>query len=165
MVSINPYLTFNGNTEEAFHFYKSVFGGEFSALVRYDSIPAEYPIPESDKDKIMHMALPLGNGTVLMSSDTLESMGQHLVTGNNFSITIRTESEAETEKLFESLSGGGQVAMPLEKVFWGSHYWLFNGSIWNPVDGELRLSPVSISRLNFLRTEGGRVIGYPDSYD
>jgi PhnB protein len=122
MATFNPYLNFNGNTEEAFNFYKSVFGGEFSALTRNDSIPAEYPVPESDKNKIMHIALPLGNETVLMGTDTLESMGQHLVAGNNFSITITTESEAEAEKLFKSLSVDGQVTMPLEKAFWGAYF-------------------------------------------
>lgn len=122
MATFHPYLNFNGYTEEAFRFYKSVFGGEFSVLQRNDSIPAAYSVPESDRNKMMHIALPVGNGTVLMGTDILESMGHTLKVGNNFSISLITESEAEADKLFNGLSAGGQVTMPLEKTFWGSYF-------------------------------------------
>ena len=133
MATFHPYLNFNGNTEEAFNFYKSVFGGEFSTLMRYDSVPAEYPITESDKNKIMHMALPLENGTVLMGSDCMESMGHQLVMGDNFSISLMTESEAEADKFFNGLSAGGKVTMPLDKTFWGSYFGMLTdpfGTQW-----------------------------------
>lgn len=87
MANMNPYLNFNGNTEEAFNFYKSVFGGEFAAIMRFKDMPgcdgADSKISEADGDKIMHVALPIGNGGVLMATDALESMGQKLTFGNN----------------------------------------------------------------------------------
>src|SRR5215218_10529057 len=102
MARINPYLNFNGNTEEAFNFYKSVFGGEFATVMRFGETPGcdEMPISESDKEKIMHIALAIGNGDVLMATDALESMGQKLTEGNNFSISISTESREEADRLF-----------------------------------------------------------------
>jgi len=125
MAIINPYLNFNGNTEEAFNFYKSIFGGEFAAVMRFGETPGcdEMPIAEGDKDKIMHIALPIGNnGDILMATDTLESMGQKLNEGNNFSISIDTESREEAEKLFGGLSDGGKVEMPLGDAFWGAYF-------------------------------------------
>src|SRR5438874_1067419 len=104
MAAINPYLNFNGNTEEAFNFYKSVFGGEFAVIQRFKDIPSDTPgcdsMSEADKEKVMHVALPIGNGNVLMATDALESAGQKLTVGNNISISINAESEEETEKLF-----------------------------------------------------------------
>ncbi|HEV7350090.1 VOC family protein [Telluribacter sp.] len=122
MVTVNPYLNFMGNTEEAFTFYKSVFGGEFLALQRFKDTPEGAKLPAEDQDKIMHVALPLGNGNMLMATDALESMGHTLNVGNNFSLTISTESEAEADQLFAKLSEGGQVTMPLEKAFWGAYF-------------------------------------------
>lgn len=124
MAKINPYLNFNGNTEEAFNFYKSVFGGEFAAVMRFGETPGcdEMPIAENEKDKIMHIALPIGNGNILMATDMLESMGQKLNEGNNFSISIDTESREEAEKLFGGLSDGGKVEMPLGDAFWGAYF-------------------------------------------
>ena len=122
MATINPYLNFPGNTEEAFNFYKSVFGGEFIVLQRFKETPEAGNVPASEQDKIMHIALPIGNGNTLMATDALESMGQTLTTGNNFSIAIQAESEEEADKLFNRISAGGQVTVPLEKAFWGDYF-------------------------------------------
>lgn len=119
--TVNPYLTFLDSTEAAFTFYKSVFGGEFAMFSRFGDAPSEHPMPESEKNKIMHVALPLGNGTVLMGSDTSEGMG--IVTmGTNFSIAISTDSEAEATKIYNALSAGGKAIMPMNKTFWGSWF-------------------------------------------
>lgn len=121
MATLNPYLTFNDNCEEAFNFYKSVFGGDFAMVMRFKDVPAEYQGSASEAEKIMHMALPIGQGTMLMGSDSPASMGVPK-TGDNVSISISTESEAEAERLFKGLSAGGQVTMPLEKAFWGDYF-------------------------------------------
>src|SRR3954469_17669402 len=104
MATMNPYLNFNGNTEEAFNFYKSVFGGEFVNLTRFRDTGAAAKLSGPDLDKIMHVSLPVGKGNILMGTDALESMGQKLVIGNNFYISVSTESEVETDKLFNGLS-------------------------------------------------------------
>ena len=122
MKTINPYLNFPGNTEEAFNFYKSVFGGEFAMLQRFKDTPEAGKIPAKEKNKIMHVSLPLGNGTVLMATDVLESMGQKLNPGNNFSLSVEADSKEETEKLFRGLSAGGKVTMPLANTFWGAYF-------------------------------------------
>ncbi len=121
-MKINPYLNFNGNTEEALNFYRSVFGGEFKALQRFKDTPEADRVPETEKNKIMHVALPIGDGNILMATDALESMGHKLTTGTNFSISISAGSEAEAEKYFNALSEGGKITMPLEKTFWGSYF-------------------------------------------
>jgi PhnB protein len=122
MATINPYLNFNGNTEEAFNFYRSVFGGEFTTLQRFKDTPEADRVPASDKEKIMHVSLPIGKGNVLMATDALESMGHALTVGNNFSIAVNAESEEEADKLFSELSAGGQVTMPLQKAFRGAYF-------------------------------------------
>lgn len=121
MAMLNPYLNFNDNCEEAFNFYKSVFGGEFATVMRFADVPAEYQGSPSEAQKIMHMALPIGQGTILMGSDTPASMAPPK-TGTNFGISISTDSEAEANRLFKGLSAGGQVTMPLEKAFWGDYF-------------------------------------------
>ncbi len=123
MANINPYLNFVGNTEEAFNFYKSVFGGEFATVMRFGETPGcdEMSIAEDEKDKIMHIALPIG-GNVLMATDMLESMGQKLETGNNFSIAIDAESKEEADKIFDGFAEGGKVEMPLADAFWGAYF-------------------------------------------
>ncbi|BAV08346.1 PhnB protein [Filimonas lacunae] len=138
MATINPYLNFPGNTEEAFNFYKSVFGGEFLALQRFKDAPADAPgcsdMSKADGEKIMHIALPIGKSNVLMATDALESMGQKLEAGNNFTLSLFTESEEETERLFNGLSAGGTIQMPLEKTFWGAYFGMFIdkfGMRWN----------------------------------
>ena len=119
---INPYLNFNGKTEEAFNFYKSVFGGEFTMLQRIKDTPGGDKVPAHEQNRVMHVALPIGKSTVLMASDIMESMGHTLSMGNNFSISVHTESEKEADKIFNGLVNGGKVNIPLEKQFWGSYY-------------------------------------------
>ena len=125
MPTINPYLNFNGNTEEAFNFYKSVFGGEFITLQRFKDTSEAGKMSASDGEKIMHISLPIGQGNILMATDALESMGHKLTIGNNFSLSINTESEEETTKLFNALSAGGKIEMPLQKTFWGAYFGMF----------------------------------------
>lgn len=122
MKSVNPYLNFPGNTEEAFSFYKSVFGGEFAMVARFRDLGAGAGIAEKDLDKIMHISLPLGEDTMLMGTDALESMGHPLTSGNNFSISMETDSVAEAEELFRRLSEGGTVSMPLGKTEWAERF-------------------------------------------
>lgn len=125
MATINPYLNFEGNTEEAFNFYKSVFGGEFLTLQRFKDTPEAGKVPANEREKIMHVALPIGKGNILMATDALESMGQKLTFGNNFFISINAESEAEATKLFNGLSAGGTIEMPLQKTFWNAYFGMF----------------------------------------
>lgn len=121
-MTVNPYLNFDGNTEEAFHFYAEVFGTEFSALERFGDSEAREQISPSEYGKIMHIALPLGNGATLMATDTLKSFGQTLEAGNNFYISLSPESESKTDTLFQALSDGGEVLVPMHKAFWGSYF-------------------------------------------
>lgn len=125
MPAVNTYLNFNGQTEEAFNFYKSVFGGEFMFIQRMKETPGGEKLPETEKERIMHVALPIGNGNILMGSDILESHGHKLREGNNFYISVMTDSEAEADELFGKLSSGGQVSMPLAKMFWGDYFGSF----------------------------------------
>lgn len=115
-------MNFNGNTEEAFNLYKSVFGGNFLMIQRMKDTPESGNVPAHEKDRIMHVALPIGNGTTLMGSDILESMGHQLTLGNNMHISVSTDSEKEAEKIFTRLSVGGKITMPLEKAFWGDYF-------------------------------------------
>lgn len=123
MTRLNTYLNFAGNAEEAFKFYRSVFGGEFSSAVRFKDMPMEgVNIPEADQTKMMHISLPVSPEHELMASDTLESLGQQLVQGNNFYISIHTNSKAEAGRIFHALSSGGAVEMPITDQPWGD-YW------------------------------------------
>jgi PhnB protein len=122
MKKADPYLNFNGSTEKAFNFYKAVFGGEFTSIQRLKDVPESGNIPEHAKNMIMHIALPLGTGTVLMGTDAPESMGFKVVNGNNVHILLNAESEAEAAKLFGALSKDGKVTMELQKTFWGAFY-------------------------------------------
>ena len=124
MLTVNPYLNFPGNTEEAFNFYKSVFGGEFRVLQRFKDTPHGDSMSPEDKERIMHIALPIGQGTILMATDALESNGQKVTAGDNFSLAISPGSKEEADKLFAGLSAGGKVIMPLEKMFWGAYFGL-----------------------------------------
>lgn len=123
MAQINPYLNFNGNTEEAFNFYKSVFGGEFAMVQKFGEMPGceEMKTSESEKDKIMHIALPIGNN-ILMATDALESMGQNMIVGDNYSISISAESREEADELFNGLSADGKSEMPMAEAFWGAYF-------------------------------------------
>lgn len=126
MTVINTYLNFPGNTEEAFNFYKSVFGGEFAGEIsRFKDTPDGDKLPENEREKVMHVALPIGAGNMLMGTDSLESMGQSVTMGNNIHISIHPESKEETERLFNGLSAGGTIEMPLEKMFWGAWFASF----------------------------------------
>jgi len=126
MAQINPYIHFNGNAEEAFTFYKSVFGGEFAMVVRFKdmSIP-EHPISENEAEKMMHIALPIGKNSVLMGSDTPEFMGKQNEHENRSKISISAESKREADQLFNGLSAGGEVEMPIEDSPWGSYFGMF----------------------------------------
>ena len=142
MARVNTYLNFNRKTEEAFNFYRSVFGGEFSGrgIARFKDIPSmpgAPQLPEQDKDLIMHIELPLlGGAHVLMGTDAPESMGFHVSFGNNIYISLEPDTRAETKKLFDALSVNGKVTMDLQDMFWGSYYgsctdkfgvqWMFN---------------------------------------
>jgi Uncharacterized protein conserved in bacteria len=121
-IGINPYLNFNGQAEEAFNFYKSVFGGEFTIIQRMKDTAEGQKVPAHEQNRIMHVALPIGKNTMLMASDTLESMGHTHSVGNNLSISVSAESEQEANKIFNGLSVGGKAIMPLEKTFWGSYF-------------------------------------------
>jgi PhnB protein len=125
MALINPHINFNGNAEEAFNFYKSVFGGEFTKVVRFKDIPSpQFPIAEKDENKIMHIALPIGNN-VLMANDVPDFLGKVNEKENRSKISISTESKAEADKLFNGLSAGGEVEMPIEDSPWGSYFGMF----------------------------------------
>ena len=118
MKKLDPYLNFNGNTEEVFNFYKSVFGGEFSVLARFGDLPGSEKMPEADRNKILNVSLPIGDNNVLMGTDILESMNQRITIGDNFSINISMDDEQEIRRLFNGLSEKGQVIMPLSKEDW-----------------------------------------------
>jgi PhnB protein len=126
MRSINPYLNFKDRTEDAFNFYRSVLGGEFTMLQRFKDLPSgSGEVAESERDLILHVSLALGNGMVIMGSDAPETHGLKVITGNNVHLMINTESEEEAERIFEGLSRGGKVMMPLQKMFWGALYASF----------------------------------------
>ncbi len=121
MATLNPYLNFDGKCEEAFNFYKSVFGGEFLTVMRFNEMPTEYQTDKSEGDKILHVALPIGQSSILMGSDTPAAMGPTPI-GGNVSISISAASQEEADRLFNGLSAGGQITMPLDKAFWGDYF-------------------------------------------
>jgi len=123
MATINTYLNFNGNTEDAFNFYKAAFGGEFAVIMRFGDTPGCEEMPATDKNKIMHIALPIG-GNMLMGTDVPETMEQ-VKNGTSMSISVNTDSEQQTRDLFSKLSAGGDVKMPLDTMFWGALYGMF----------------------------------------
>lgn len=126
MALINPYIHFNGNAEEAFTFYQSAFGGAFAMIVRFKDMPMEgQPVSESEANKIMHIALPIGKSSVLMGSDTPEFMGKHNLRENRSKISVSAESREEADRLFNGLSAGGEVEMPIADSPWGSYFGMF----------------------------------------
>jgi PhnB protein len=127
MASVNVYLTFNGNCREAFDFYKSVFGGEYPYIGTFGEMPPMegHEAKEEDKDKIMHVSLPISKETVLMGSDISCDHTSQFKTGNNFSISINAESKEEADKLFGGLSADGTVTMPMADTFWGAYFGMF----------------------------------------
>ena len=125
MALINPHINFNGNAEEAFTFYKSVFGGEFARITRFKDLSRpEFPVAEKEANKIMHIALPIGKN-ILMANDVPESMGQVNENENRSKISISAESREEADKLFNGLSEGGQIEMPIEDSPWGTYFGMF----------------------------------------
>lgn len=141
MARVSTYLNFRRNTEEAFNFYKSVFGGEFTGqgISRLGEAPAQDGMPnlsEADKNLVMHIELPILGGHLLMGTDAPESMGFKLNFGNNVHISLEPDTRVETTRLFYALSDGGNVTMELQDMFWGSYYgsctdkfgvqWMFN---------------------------------------
>jgi PhnB protein len=122
MIKINPYLNLPGNTEEAFNFYKKVFGGDFAGgIFRFKDTPDKDKLSKDDQEKVMHIGLPVGNN-MLMATDALESMGFKLTFGNNFHLSIETEDKEEADRIFSSLSEGGNVQMPMKDEFWGAYF-------------------------------------------
>ena len=123
MTTINPWINFNGNAEEALTFYKSVFGGDFVKIVRFKDIASpEFPIAEKDANKIMYIALLIGKSNLLIANDVPEFMGQVNENENRSKISIRTESKEEADKLFNSLSAGGKVEVPMSNSPWDTHF-------------------------------------------
>lgn len=126
MAQINPHINFNGNAEEAFTFYKSVFGGAFAKIIRFKDLTGpEFPIAEKEENKIMHIVLPIGKSTALMGNDVPESLGRTNEMENRSKIVIRAESKEEADKLFNGLSAGGQIEGPIGDSPWGSYFGCF----------------------------------------
>lgn len=123
MISAHTYLTFNGNCEAAFNFYKSVFGGDFDFIGRFKDMPSDpnCKVNPEDHEKIMHVSLKIGESTI-MGSDTGGEWGSHYKAGNNFSISLNTDSQAEADQLYAALSADGQETMPMSETFWGSYF-------------------------------------------
>lgn len=124
MAIINPYLNFPGTCEEAFNFYKSVFGGDFAYVGRFGEMPPDpnFELPEEAKNLIMHISLPISKETVLMGSDTAGEWAPNLIVGNNMSVSITASSKEEADRLFNGLAAGGKITMPLENAFWGDYF-------------------------------------------
>jgi PhnB protein len=126
MALINPHINFNGNAEEAFTFYKSVFGGEFAKVIRFKELASpEFPVAEKEENKIMHIALPIGKSNMLMANDVPEFMGKVNENENRSKISISTETKEEADKLFNGLSVGGEIEMPITDSPWGSYFGMF----------------------------------------
>lgn len=119
---ITAYLTFNGNTEEAFHFYQSVLGGELTNLQRYGDSPHVDQLPEEDHRKIMHVTLSGADNALLMGNDHMDFMGEPFTQGNNFALSLHPQSEEKARNLFNDLSEDGEVAIPFDKVPWGAYF-------------------------------------------
>ena len=126
MALINPHINFNGNAEEAFTFYKSVFGGEFAKIIRFKDLASpEFRVAEKEENKIMHIALPIGKSNMLMANDVPEIMGKTNENENRSKIVISAESKEEADKLFNGLSVGGQIEGPIGDSPWGSYFGCF----------------------------------------
>ena len=125
MAKVSTYLNFPRQTEEAFNFYKSVFGGEFAAVMRFKDSPPQYQGSEKESEKIMHIALPIGKGNILMASDVPEAYPK-AVAGSGYSISVTADSEQEAKKIFDGLSEGGKVTVPLDKAFWGALFGMLS---------------------------------------
>lgn len=125
MNTVNIYLNFLGDCEEAFLFYKSIFGGEFSYFSRYGEFPKQEDMPDISqeiKNHVMHVSLPISDETMLMGSDVFETNYNNFIKGNNFSISVSAASISEADRIFNSLSAGGKINEPLTHVFWGDYF-------------------------------------------
>lgn len=123
-MQVDPYLNFMGKTEEAFNFYKSIFGGNFVMIQKFkdvENLPEKDKMSEEDLDKIMHIALKVGNNT-MMGTDALESLGHQLVFGNNISLSLNADSREQADSLFNALQEGGKIAQPMGDMFWGTYF-------------------------------------------
>jgi PhnB protein len=143
MAQINPYINFNGNAEEAFTFYKSVFGGEFTKIMRFKDIASsEFPVAEHEANNIMYIALPIGKN-LLMANDVPEIMGRVNENENRSKISITTESKEEADQLFNGLSAGGQIEMPIMDSPWGSYFGMFRDKYG--IEWTVDFAPTSIA--------------------
>jgi PhnB protein len=124
-MKVHPYLNFDGNAEEAFIFYKSVFGGEFMMNMKMSGMPDGDKLGEGDRNRTMHIALPIGNDTLLMASDIVSSTGQTLQPGSQTYIMLSPETKEEADRLFDGLSDGGEIEMKMEDTFWGDYFGSF----------------------------------------
>lgn len=125
MTTLNVYLNFDGNCKEAFEFYRSIFGGEFSYIGKYGDMPEQEGMPalsEADRDKILHVGLPISQETILMGCDLIGSIGGTFSQGNNFSISVNTDSKEEANRIFSALSEGGTITMPMADTFWNAYF-------------------------------------------
>ena len=126
MASLNPYLNFNLECEAAFNFYKSVFGGDFTAFQRFNEVPGiANDLNDAEKEGVMHVALPIGKHSILMGSDVITSRGHPEAQGNNCYLSLQADSKEEAETLFTGLSEGGNIEMPLEDTFWNAYFGMF----------------------------------------
>ena len=125
-MKLDVYLNFDGQTEEAFNLYKSVFGGEFNLFKRMHEAPGGDELSEEDRNRIMHIALPLKGGSVLRGSDIVSSNGYVLNKGNNVNIYIKVDSKREADRIIKGLSGGGKVQLPMMEEFWGESFGSFH---------------------------------------
>lgn len=127
MAKVNVYLTFDGNCEDAFNFYKSILGGEFFMISRFGDMPPQEgmpPISDEYKNRVMHVSFPVSKETVLMGSDSIPGMHQ-VIQGNNFSISVHTDIREEADRIFKGLSEGGTVTMPMSDTFWGAYFGMW----------------------------------------
>ncbi|WP_421772946.1 VOC family protein [Gracilimonas sp.] len=123
MPTINPYLNFQGNTEKAFKFYQSIFGGEFiGGISRFTNAPEAEQLSEEERNKVMHVALPFGDNNMIMATDALESMGQKVKPGNNFYLCISADSREQADQFFKGLSEGAEIEMEMQDAFWGDYF-------------------------------------------
>jgi len=122
---MHPYLNFDGKAEEAFNFYKSVFGGEFTFFAKMGDTPESDKLTEEEKNRVMHVALPINEHTILMASDCVPSAGHVLKEGNNMYINLNAESREDADRLFNGLSAGGTIEMPMDDMFWGDYFGSF----------------------------------------
>jgi len=124
MTKVSPYLTLNGNVEEAFNFYRSVFGGEFETVMRWRDNPQCEGMSEEDKNKVMHIAIIIDD-SVLMGSDFVSMNGEQYSQGNAYTVAVMPDSREESDRLFAGLSAGGNVFMPMTEMFWGGYFGAF----------------------------------------